>query len=91
MSYEDLVTMSTFLRALKNLEQPLPEKLQTDLGRITETLDRQLKQVPHQTDKLPLLTEDLGWTPEQVMEARSHLLSFEEDWKAPGMEIYDEL
>ncbi|MCR4316556.1 MAG: hypothetical protein NUW37_09435 [Planctomycetes bacterium] len=34
---------------------------------------------------------DLGWTSEQILEARMRLGSFEEDWNAPGMEIYDEL
>lgn len=38
MSYEDLVTMKAFLMALENLEQPLPEDVQTDLGIIAEGL-----------------------------------------------------
>lgn len=38
MSYEDLITIKAFLVALKSLDQPLPEGLQTDLGAIASTL-----------------------------------------------------
>lgn len=38
MSYEDLITMKAFLMALENLEQSLPENLQTDLGIIAAAL-----------------------------------------------------
>jgi len=37
------------------------------------------------------LIGDLGWTREQAHETRLRLRAFEEDWDAPGMEIYDEL
>jgi len=32
-----------------------------------------------------------GITMEQAAEMRNRVLSFEEDWNAPGMEVYDEL
>ena len=32
-----------------------------------------------------------GITPEQAAEMRNRLISFEEDWNAPGMEAYDDL
>jgi len=32
-----------------------------------------------------------GITPEQAEEMRNRVISFEEDWNAPGMEVYDEL
>jgi hypothetical protein len=35
------------------------------------------------------LIQELGWTEEQIAEIRHCLASFEEDWDAPGMEIYD--
>lgn len=38
-----------------------------------------------------ILVRDLGWTREQAIETRLRLRAFEEDWDAPGMEIYDEL
>lgn len=38
-----------------------------------------------------LLISDLGWTPEDAWETRSRFAAFEEDWNAPGMELYDEL
>jgi len=32
-----------------------------------------------------------GITPEQAADMRNRVLSFEEDWNAPGMDVYDEL
>lgn len=32
-----------------------------------------------------------GITPEQADEMRNRIMSFVEDWEAPGMEVYDEL
>jgi hypothetical protein len=39
----------------------------------------------------PLLISDLGWDCQEVLETRSRLSAFEEDWDAPGMEAYDQL
>lgn len=32
-----------------------------------------------------------GITPDQAADMRNRVISFEEDWNAPGMEVYDEL
>ena len=32
-----------------------------------------------------------GITSQQAAEMRNRVISFEEDWNAPGMEVYDEL
>ncbi len=32
-----------------------------------------------------------GITPEQAAETRQRVMSFAEDWNAPGIEVYDEL
>jgi len=32
-----------------------------------------------------------GITPQQAAEMRNRVISFEEDWNAPGMEVYDDL
>ncbi len=37
------------------------------------------------------LVKHLGWTPEQTMEVRMSLSTFEDDWNAPGMDAYDDL
>ena len=37
----------------------------------------------------PKTIEELGWTKEQAAETRSKLMSFDQDWNAPGMEAYD--
>ncbi|WP_133512882.1 toll/interleukin-1 receptor domain-containing protein [Candidatus Thiosymbion oneisti] len=33
----------------------------------------------------------LGWSNEEALETRMRLRTFEDDWDAPGMEVYDEL
>lgn len=38
-----------------------------------------------------LLIEERGWTREETAEVRYQLASFQEDWEAPGMEVYDDL
>lgn len=38
-----------------------------------------------------LLISDLGWSRKKAMETRMRLISFEEDWDAPGMKLYDYL
>ena len=37
----------------------------------------------------PLYVADLGWSREEAWVTRARLSSFEEDWDAPGMDIYD--
>ncbi len=37
-----------------------------------------------------MLIQNLGWTHEQAIETRLRLRAFEEDWDAPGMELYDD-
>ena len=41
--------------------------------------------------KKQLLTSDLGWTTAEIAETYHRLMSFKDDWDAPGMEAYDEL
>ena len=41
--------------------------------------------------KKQLLISDLGWTAAEIAETYYRLMSFKEDWDAPGMEAYDEL
>ena len=43
------------------------------------------------TTAQPLFTSALGWTLEEAAEVRLRLLPFEEDWNAPGMDVYDAL
>jgi len=37
------------------------------------------------------LISSLGWSVQEAAEIRLRLLPFEDDWNAPGMEIYDAL
>lgn len=34
--------------------------------------------------------EALGWSEEEAAKVRESLLSFEEDWNDPGMNVYDD-
>jgi hypothetical protein len=38
-----------------------------------------------------IMLEKRGFSPEQIIELRERLATFEEDWNAPGMEAYDNL
>jgi mRNA-degrading endonuclease RelE of RelBE toxin-antitoxin system len=75
--------------------RPEEKSLATALQDAIDPLPEEIDPLPEETEfrkpRSPLLIQDLGWTPEQVIEARSRLLCFEEDWNAPGMEIYDDL
>ncbi|MDF0556268.1 hypothetical protein [Kamptonema sp. UHCC 0994] len=44
-----------------------------------------------QETRKELAIADLGWSEEETKETYYRLLSFKEDWEAPGMEAYDEL
>ncbi|HWQ69580.1 MAG TPA: hypothetical protein VN494_06470, partial [Patescibacteria group bacterium] len=57
---------------------------------LTEQMYRDAVVTVH-TAPTKMLIGDLGWTREQAYETRLRLRAFEEDWDAPGMEIYDEL
>lgn len=161
MSYEDLIAIKAFVMALENLEQPLPEDLQTDLDVIAAALPESayelhdlaeryeplnqeylavLKNFPDEGERLKFVPaevklanghesdaelnevevllqhlrhqvtqasvklaetqlashkkhfiRDLGWTEEQVAQARYAFASFQEDWDDPAMDVYDDL
>jgi hypothetical protein len=44
-----------------------------------------------QTIPRHLLISSLGWSAQEAAEIRLRLLPFEEDWNAPGMDLYDAL
>jgi hypothetical protein len=44
-----------------------------------------------QETRKELAIDDLGWSEAETKETYYRLLSFKEDWEAPGMEAYDEL
>lgn len=54
-------------------------------------IDEEMLAVARLRQRPPLLIADLGWTLQEALETRSRLASFEEDWNAAGMELYDEL
>lgn len=45
--------------------------------------------IPSEVGRVDLSARDI--TPELAAELRQRLLTFEEDWNAPGMEAYDKL
>lgn len=61
----------------------------SDLWSIEQSIRDAVATVSTAANKM--LIHNLGWTGEQAIETRLRLLAFEEDWDAPGMEIYDEL
>ena len=89
--------MTEALRKAIELAQQQPEEQQDVIARLilqeiqahptllgqrgTETLQEKKSQ----------RIESLGWSEEEAAKVRESLLSFEEDWNDPGMNIYDEL
>ena len=54
-------------------------------------IDEEILTIARLRQGTPLLIADLNWTAEEALEIRSRLATFEDDWNAPGMELYDEL
>lgn len=65
--------------ALKDLA-PGTVEVVVELGSAAETAPRGARTI-----------DELGWTTQEAAETRARLASFEDDWNAPGMEIYDEV
>lgn len=77
------------------LQMPLYPDLLTTMTSMFDPWSNELS-IRHAVVTIPtqvkrMLIEDLGWTREQAIETRLRLRAFEEDWDAPGMELYDEL
>lgn len=60
----------------------------TEFKALMEAAGQQIKE-PEVSDVLRV--NALGWAPEETLDTRTRLQSFEEDWNAPGMEYYDNL
>lgn len=73
----------------------LPPEMEIEVKELVVSLLKKARGEPKKRLRLDhqpgLLIKDLGWSGEQVEEARSRLASFEVDWDHPGMEKYDDL
>jgi hypothetical protein len=74
--------MTEALRRAIELAQQQPEDEQDMIAQLI------LQQI---RDNKERRIEALGWSQEEAGIVRERLLSFEEDWNAPGMDVYDEL
>ncbi len=74
---------------LENVTEP--ETGLTEVDILIRQLHHQFEQGHRPKSRSPLLIKDLGWSSTQAIAARSRLQSFEDDWNAPGMELYDDL
>ncbi|MBF0524139.1 MAG: hypothetical protein HQK56_03475 [Deltaproteobacteria bacterium] len=85
-----------FIKTLPSDEvQPIPE-LSGDLVYISYGSDEEKAKIdkpPKQFEETQrrLSIDKLGWSVTDSLETRVRLRSFEEDWNAPGMEVYDDL
>jgi len=66
----------------------MPEKKGATSPYATDVAGNRRKRGDH---TITLLVSDLQWTPEDALETRMRLRTFEEDWNAPDMEAYDQL
>ena len=87
--YEKASGLSRLPRILKHPLFPVSTTPISDPWLIDQWLRDAVVTIP--TTSSRLLIRDLGWTREQAIETRLRLQAFEQDWDAPGMEIYDEL
>lgn len=87
--YEDLSDQSS--NGHKNLNNLMIVIIGEHKNRYTEIRSYQSKETPTFIPLIKLSLKNLGWTLEETIDARNRLSSFEEDWEAPGMELYDEL
>ncbi len=74
--------MTEALRRAIELAQQQPEDEQNVIAQLI------LQQIKDSKERR---IEALGWSQEEAGIVRERLLSFEEDWNAPGMDAYDEL
>jgi len=74
---------------LKAMIDRLPPEMEAEVREHIQFLLRSTQIRSRHRPRLKL--KDLGWTENQIDQARSRLASFEDDWDAPGMEKYDEL
>lgn len=80
----DLATVLRFDAIVENLGgYSRVYELYTEVSRATE---HEINTAPR-----PALLSELGWSPEQVVDTRQRFRTFEEDWDAPGMEVYDDM
>lgn len=83
--YLSLLDVIKWLRKAKKLTKSSTVTSSIDVW-VTEPSDSSTNM-----DQRLLLLSKLAWTPEEILETRARLSTFEQDWDAPGMEIYDEL
>lgn len=88
--------MTEALRKAIELAQQQPEEQQDVIARLILKEIQAHPTSPEQVietleEKKTQRIERLGWSEEEAAKVRESLLSFEEDWSDPGMNVYDEL
>ena len=66
---------------------PAPMDLAPGAVEVVVVLGSAAANAPHGARTIDVL----GWTPQEAAETRARLASFEDDWNAPGMEVYDDV
>jgi hypothetical protein len=77
----------------EHMEQQWTESFAHSQDVLAALADKALEESPQSQSvkKTRHLIRDLGWTDEQIAEARFAFSSFQEDWSDPAMEVYDDL
>lgn len=72
-------------------ERGVPQSVVLEIGDFKRLLQSAGVQAEMPEHPKPPLLSDLGWSPEEALDTRIRLRSFEDDWEAPGMDAYDRL
>ncbi len=62
-----------------------------DIGEFRSLLDYAGLSLETSVAEECLYMKDLGWPPEQILDARTRMRNLEADWDSDGMEAYDAL
>jgi hypothetical protein len=67
------------------------ETIIAELREIRELLKILVERTEPEIQAVGQSIASLGWTRQQAARVRASLASFEEEWNAPGMELYDQV
>lgn len=70
-------------------EQGIPHSVVLEIGEFRNLLLSAGVQMQELPQAGPLRLSDLGWSGAEAQDTRIRLRSFEDDWEAPGMDVYD--
>jgi hypothetical protein len=72
-------------------ERGIPHSVVLEIGEFRSLLHSAGVQMQELPQAGFLRLSDLGWSSAEALDTRIRLRSFEDDWEAPGMDVYDNI